>query len=659
MKHINSSLISLKCVLFLFFGGMGCLFPFLPLHMTLKGLSVEEAKIISIVAPCIALIGPAIAAPLADKLAGGPEGNKRSKTGRYLRVMIAVCFILAAIFYWLLAAVPTIVRSPPSVTFTCDPNGGTIFQERCGVEKTCYNWNSDNRGSLFVTNCRFTCESSMELTSDVTTIYPDQDTSVASDEYDENDYNENDIIVEDDESSAKSQTTDEVVPHPHLCYTDANGFVVCEVFTKYSKPIDLNVNLFPSKTGNAEEDEDTICTYPIGSDFHCRIAPEVESNLTKSTNSCHPIVKCNVYEPYRSKNMLKVSECGYNNISFWLYLFIRSFADIFPATAVALLAAAIIIATRETSTGRGDVGKQLACGALGFAILAPIIGAINHPIVSLIIFSVLMVLAALIILFDSKMPLSPPEWWWHTQCGLLAYPMSSVRKYGFEIAGLAVVLTMLGVFWSAMDSYLPWRVADLSGSPLLVGLTITAGALPAVPFLIFAEKIVDYCGHTNLLITAFTFYIIHYTSLAVIENAWLLLICEAFEIFSLHLMWTTAILYLRHLVPRRFTVCGQALPIITHFCIGRFIGALIGGIAYSESHEQFMQVHKWFAVAAAIIATIYFLSYHFYLKPKCAAPLAQPPRPAPATVNGANTNGSYTPLRVYHNGRAKKGQFRY
>lgn len=88
---------------------MGCLFPFLLLHMTSKGLSLEESKIISIVAPCIALLGPAIAGPLADRLAGGFSGNSRSKTGRYLRVMIAICFILSVIFYWLLTAVPTIV----------------------------------------------------------------------------------------------------------------------------------------------------------------------------------------------------------------------------------------------------------------------------------------------------------------------------------------------------------------------------------------------------------------------------------------------------------------------------------------------------------------------------------------------------------------------
>lgn len=64
------------------------------------------------------------------------------------------------------------------------------------------------------------------------------------------------------------------------------------------------------------------------------------------------------------------------------------------------------------------------------------------------------------------------------------------------------------------------------------------------------------------------------------------------------------------------------------------MGALIGSLAYTEVYDYntFITVHKWFAISAAIIAIIYFLSYHLYLKPKCAAPTQHPPRPAPAIV---------------------------
>lgn len=59
-------------------------------------------------------------------------------------------------------------------------------------------------------------------------------------------------------------------------------------------------------------------------------------------------------------------------------------------------------------------------------------------------------------MFIRKMPLSPPEWWWHTRCGLLALPMSAVRRFGQETFAVCVILFILGIFWSALDVYIPW-----------------------------------------------------------------------------------------------------------------------------------------------------------------------------------------------------------
>lgn len=62
-------------------------------------------------------------------------------------------------------------------------------------------------------------------------------------------------------------------------------------------------------------------------------------------------------------SVLAESQCrqviGNEQLTFWMYLAIRCLADIFPTAAVALIDATIVIATRETSTGRGDVGRQL------------------------------------------------------------------------------------------------------------------------------------------------------------------------------------------------------------------------------------------------------------------------------------------------------------
>lgn len=87
------------------------------------------------------------------------------------------------------------------------------------------------------------------------------------------------------------------------------------------------------------------------------------------------------------------------------YLF-RCLADIWPTAALALLGAACVIATRETSLGRGDVGRQLAAGTLGLAIIPPLVGLGTRAVpdapylVPFVVHAACMVIAALILLFD-------------------------------------------------------------------------------------------------------------------------------------------------------------------------------------------------------------------------------------------------------------------
>ncbi|XP_044254355.1 uncharacterized protein LOC123004901 [Tribolium madens] len=673
--EINKNLITLKCVLFLFFGALGSLFPFLPNHMNGIGLSRDEFTIISIVSPLVAVIGPLVAAPLADRLAGGYGGSPRSKTGRYLRVMISVCLGLAIILYWLLLTVPRIQRSPSSVTFTCNEDGAFVLQNKCGHERTCHNWNGE-KGEISLRDCTFSCNA--------TTLYTGVPIPEPSPQTKENDTTTEDYY--DDPANeaepdfgttiipvSSSKANPGIVLSPHLCHKTDKDVTICDVYTKFSKtiqiPLSLKSNLATSSSNETDSDDEDICRYPVADYFHCRMPQEIVKELKATEDpNCQPVVLCAIHEPYTSASLLKTSECGYNAMSFWLYLVIRSIADIFPAAAVALLSTAVVIATRETSTGRSDIGKQLAAGALGFAIFAPIIGGCANGNLrdALICFTVLNLLAIVILLFDNNMPLSPPEWWWYTRCGLLALPMSSVRKYRNEVIALGVILFVLGILWNAIDAYLPWNAATMpDSSNLIIGLTVTMGAIPAISLLTFAEKVVDYCSHSNILILCFVTYVIHYVALANITEAAVLLIFEVLEIFTLHLMWITAILYLRHLVPRKYTALGQALPVIAHFCLGRCFGALIGRSAYTLYPEKVKYpdnhgpVYGGLAIAAAIIAALYFVAYHFYLKPYCVPHVQLPPYPAPSVVQSVNGNGSYTPLRVYHNGRAKKGHFRY
>lgn len=163
--------------------------------------------------------------------------------------------------------------------------------------------------------------------------------------------------------------------------------------------------------------------------------------------------------------------------------------------------------------------------------------------------------------------------------------------------------------------------------------------------------------------TAFTVYILRYLGLSLIDSPWWALFIAAMEPITLSITWVTLVLYMRHLMPRRYTVFGQALPVVAYFGVGKSIGAALGFFETATTAEQFQYLYRGMAVAALVIASLYFVLYHCVLAPRCAA---QPePRESQAELPGVNGNGqtngngSYSPLRVYHNGRGRKGEFRY
>lgn len=138
-------------------------------------------------------------------------------------------------------------------------------------------------------------------------------------------------------------------------------------------------------------------------------------------------------------------------------------AEIFPSAVVTLLNTAIVIATCDSSSGHADVGRQLVFATLGFALFAPIVGFFTHNsllgipespayLLAFAVFAALMVLSALIVVCARTMQLGPPEWWWSTRKSLAG----AGRNWRGELMALIVVLVLLGAFFGAIDSYLPW-----------------------------------------------------------------------------------------------------------------------------------------------------------------------------------------------------------
>ncbi|XP_050080085.1 serine-aspartate repeat-containing protein I-like [Anopheles maculipalpis] len=157
--------LSLKCVLFLFYGGLGCIYPFLQTNMAQKGFAYNEIYSISVIIPLTALLGPIVFALLVDKWAIG----NAFAYGKRLRILTAVTIIASMVLYVLLmfavSRTPPPEMCAPQASFLCNRKGAFIVQEKCSENGICHDWPAEKTGMLNLENCTYSCQKENQFES--------------------------------------------------------------------------------------------------------------------------------------------------------------------------------------------------------------------------------------------------------------------------------------------------------------------------------------------------------------------------------------------------------------------------------------------------------------------------------------------------------------
>ncbi len=266
----TESLISLKLVLFLFYGGLGALYSTLSPHMRAIGLNYDESRLILIFAPLVSIIGPLVAGPLADRIAS------KTLSGKYLRILAALSLICAGILYSLLLIVPPLSRSEarvPLVSFGCDSNGAIIFQERCTEEKTCFHWQDEKMGSLILTNCSYTCQNPTQFENlynpwtKGSPIPPTETSKERGEDYDDYDSSQNEYAGSNERG--KRDIEQVFVEPPHLCTVKLNDegeekLDQCHVYTEDSEALTVQATLRSATNQENDTHNAEWCNYPLG-----------------------------------------------------------------------------------------------------------------------------------------------------------------------------------------------------------------------------------------------------------------------------------------------------------------------------------------------------------------------------------------------------------
>ncbi|XP_029712698.2 uncharacterized protein LOC109415945 isoform X5 [Aedes albopictus] len=191
--------LSLKCVLFLFYGGLGCIYPFLQSNMAHKGFDFNEIYSISVIIPIAALFGPLVFAVLVDKWAT----SSAFAYGKRVRILTAVSLIASIVLYVLLMF--GVSRNPPPgvcsprVNFMCNKKGAYLMQEKCTAEGVCHDWDYNKAGLLSLENCAYKCQQDVQFDS---TCYQrlELDRRLASVQDQDNDGDDSGDVVEESET---------------------------------------------------------------------------------------------------------------------------------------------------------------------------------------------------------------------------------------------------------------------------------------------------------------------------------------------------------------------------------------------------------------------------------------------------------------------------
>lgn len=275
------------------------------LHATkplLLGLNFSEYRTISIVAPFVSILGPLFVGPWADRLAAkNPNGF-----GRTLRILTAVCLVLAALIYSGLFFIPNVERTTeqkPKVSFGCDGNGAYIFQKLCNNtdgSASCHNWES-KKGQVNLTRCTYSCQDPNHHENMYQFWVGELPTASPSTEHSsEFDYEEEastatterirarrqleaapveltaDSAGVEQQSSEINRVTRQLkktptkvyVEPPHLCITQNKQVERCHVYTEDTASIVMNTVMGSAMSVNKTNETAGWCQYPLG---ECRV----------------------------------------------------------------------------------------------------------------------------------------------------------------------------------------------------------------------------------------------------------------------------------------------------------------------------------------------------------------------------------------------------
>ena len=207
-----------------------------------------------------------------------------------------------------------------------------------------------------------------------------------------------------------------------------------------------------------------------------------------------------------------------------------------------------------------------------------LIGAVLEGVALVVILPLFACAAGALVAWSLAAPVDRPEHVAESRLGAVGDVFRSAPR----LVPLLGALLLVGVGWAAAWQFLPLRIVGSGGGAFLVGVAGGLGALVEVPVMRSTATLTTRLSLRGAYALGCATYIVVFLVWSAVDNVVVVSLLGALEGVGFALTYTSVVIIVGRLVPRRLQATGQAVRLMVVSGLAPILGALVGGIVYEH-----------------------------------------------------------------------------
>ena len=248
---------------------------------------------------------------------------------------------------------------------------------------------------------------------------------------------------------------------------------------------------------------------------------------------------------------------------------------------------------------RDQYGRIRLWGAVGWAIAAPITGALIQTSGIQWSFYAYAAMLAIALLIAIPIPMShtqAPVPFWNGLRSLL-----SNRRWVFFL----VMVFLIGISAASVSTYLFLYMKALGAGETEIGMALSISTIGEIIMYFFAERILRRFKWRGLILIALPLYIVRLVLYSFTDSPTLILVIQLLHGFTIPAIWAAGISYVAEAAPPGLTTTAQGIFTGVLNGLGSATGAFLGGVIYQNFGPVVM--FRTFAVILSITLLLFWL----------------------------------------------------